>query len=79
MSECKRIPSAITNYSTKSIVTALVGTKTTTRGKFIEIPWLTVKDGVITDYGTRIHSIQEFIEKTEDGSIVYVEEEGDTE
>ena len=78
MSECKRIPPSITNYSTKSIVTALVRTKTTTRGKFIEIPWLTVKDGVITDYGTRVHSIQEFIEKTEDGSIVYVEEEGDT-
>ena len=46
MSECRKIPPTITNYSTKSIVTALVGTKATTRGKFIEIPWLTVKNGV---------------------------------
>ena len=79
MSECRKIPPTITNYSTKPIVTALVGTKATTRGKFIEIPWLTVKNGVITDFGTRVHSIQEFIEKTENGNIVYVEKEGDTE
>lgn len=53
-----------------NVVAGIIGTKSATEGYELQIPWFEVNsDGLITDYGTHTHTVDELFIRNADGTI----------